>query len=76
MYENDIPIGLNIKQQIDENNKIIQDLFNPNAYILNNTIAQLLKENEQLQSQCPHFFENGYCKFCYKAQEEDTEEEI
>lgn len=68
MLEKDLTTGINIKMKIDENNKIISDLFAPNQFTLNNTIQKLLKENEELQNQCPHLFENGYCKFCYKEE--------
>lgn len=58
--------GLEIRKAIDENNKIIQSLFTPNSFTLNNTIAQLLEENKKLQEQCKHEFKDGYCIFCDK----------
>lgn len=58
--------GLEIKQKIDENNKIIETLLTPNQFTLNNTIAKLLKENQQLQNECNHDFQDGYCVYCYK----------
>lgn len=58
--------GLEIRKAIDENNKIIQNLFTPNSFTLNNTIAQLLEENKKLQEQCEHEFQDGYCIFCDK----------
>lgn len=58
--------GLEIKQKIDENNKIIGTLLTPNQFTLNNTIAKLLKENQQLQNECNHDFQDGYCVYCYK----------
>lgn len=58
--------GLEIKQKIDENNKIIETLLTPNQFTLNNTIAKLLKENQQLQNKCNHDFQDGYCVYCYK----------
>jgi len=61
--------NLEIKQKIDENNAIIESLFTPNFFTLNNTIAKLLKENEMLQAQCQHSFSNGYCDYCYKQEE-------
>lgn len=61
--------GLKIKQKIDENNKIIETLLTPNQFTLNNTIAELLKENQQLQKECNHDFEDGYCIYCYKEKE-------
>ena len=41
--------GLEIKRKIDENNKIIESLMTPNIFSLNNTIAELLSENRELQ---------------------------
>lgn len=58
-----------IKQKIDENNTIIESLLTPNQFTLNNTVAQLLKENSELQKECFHEYEDGYCKYCYKEKE-------
>ena len=59
---------LEIKKRIDQNNDLIEKMISPNIFTLNNTVAQLLKENEILQSQCEHEFEDGYCIFCYKEE--------
>ena len=56
---------MEIHERIKNNNKIIQDMFNPNQFVLNNTIKDLLKENESLQKQCRHVFVDGYCEFCF-----------
>lgn len=69
MVEKDLAQGFEIKLKIDQNNKLIDSLFQPNQFVLNNTIAKLLQENLELQKQCPHFFEDGYCKFCYKEEQ-------
>lgn len=61
-------LGLEIKKRIDENNKIIESLISPNIFSLNNTIADLLSENKQLQSECKHEFEDGFCIYCYKEE--------
>lgn len=60
--------NLEIKSKIDANNKLIEELLNPNAYTLNNTVADLLEENRQLQLQCKHEYEDGYCIFCYSEE--------
>lgn len=60
--------GVEIKERIDINNKIIESLLTPNKFTLNNTIAELLKENEELQKQCNHNFVDGYCEYCYKEE--------
>ena len=43
---------LEIKQKIENNNQIIESLFTPNQFTLNNTIRKLLAENAELQKQC------------------------
>lgn len=63
-------LGLEIKEQIDRNNGLIEQFLAPNQFVLNNTVAQLLKENAQLQQQCQHEFEEGYCIYCYKSEED------
>ncbi len=60
---------IQIKEKIDENNRIIESLLQPNQFTLNNTIAELLNENRELQNQCKHDFQDGYCIYCYKEQE-------
>ena len=57
--------NLEIKQRIDENNSIIEQLVTPNKFTLNNTVAKLLEENKKLQAQCQHNFINGYCEYCH-----------
>lgn len=61
-------VGLEIKRKIDENNKLIESLISPNIFTLNNTVAELLKENEILSKHCPHEYEGGYCIYCYKEE--------
>lgn len=60
--------NFDIKNKIDENNKIIEECLSPNQFTLNNTIARLLQENKKLQSKCTHNFENGFCIYCYKEE--------
>jgi hypothetical protein len=57
--------NLEIKQKIDANNKLIETLLNPSMFTLNNTVKDLLKENDDLQAQCTHNFVDGYCEYCY-----------
>ena len=64
--------GLEIKEKIDFNNKLIEQLLSPNKFTLNNTVTELLSENKKLQNECQHKFEGGYCIYCYKM--EDTNE--
>jgi hypothetical protein len=60
---------LDIKKRIDENNKLIESLMTPNVFTLNNTVAEILAENAQLQNECEHVFEEGFCIYCYKNEE-------
>lgn len=62
--------GLEIKQRIDMNNMLIEKLMTPNQFTLNNTVSNLLLENRELQNECEHEFEDGYCIYCYKAKED------
>lgn len=57
--------NLEIKEKIDANNKLIETILNPTAFTLNNTVKELLKENDELQAQCTHNFVDGYCEYCY-----------
>ena len=57
--------NLEIKEKIDTNNKIIEDIMNPGKFVLNNTVYELLQENRKLQNACKHHFVNGYCEYCY-----------
>jgi len=61
--------GIEIKEQIDHNNRIIESVLSPNKFTLNNIVATLLQENSELQQQCEHDFEKGYCVYCYKSEE-------
>lgn len=61
--------NIEIKEKIDSNNKLIEDLMKPNMFVLNNTIKQLLQENADLQKNCSHEFEDGYCLYCYIDEE-------
>ena len=61
--------NLEIKEKIDANNKVIETLLNPNTFTLNNTIKELLKENDELQAQCQHSFVEGYCEYCYMEEQ-------
>ena len=58
-------LGIEIKQKIDSNNEIIQSLLTPNIFTLNNTVSQLLAENEKLQRECPPPPPARYCIYCY-----------
>ena len=62
VMNNEIINQLEIKKTIDHNNSLIESFLNPNIFTLNNTVAQLISENRELQKKCNHVFdENGYC---------------
>jgi len=61
--------GNEIRDKIDANNMLIESLLSPSKFTLNNPVVALLKENEELQRQCSHVFEDGYCIYCYKGEE-------
>ena len=63
--------NLEIKEQIDRNNKLIKECMNPSEFTLNNTVAELLAENRRLQSMCNHNFVEGFCEYCYMIKPED-----
>ena len=65
--------GLEIRNRIDYNNKIIGELMTPNFFTLNNTVADLLAENRKLQDECSHEFFDGFCIFCDKLEEEEED---
>lgn len=70
MDEKQLKENMAIKKQIDLNNELIEQALSPNLWTLNNTVANLLKENERLQKECTHQFEEGFCIFCYKSEED------
>jgi hypothetical protein len=63
--------NLQIKERIDQNNKMIESLLNPSMFTLNNSVKDLLNENDSLQALCKHSFVDGYCEYCYKSEDED-----
>lgn len=56
---------LQIKEEIDKNNKLIEQLINPSEFTLNNAVRDLLARNTELQNQCQHSFVDGFCEYCY-----------
>ena len=63
---------MEIRRQIDANNKRISEILSPSTFILNNAVASLIAENKRLQSQCEHEWnENGFCIYCDILKEED-----
>lgn len=50
------------------NNDLIKDLLTLNQFVLNNRVYEILRENKELQDLCPHEYEDGFCKYCYKEE--------
>ena len=63
--------NLEIREKIDANNKLIESLLNPTTFTLNNTIYQLLQENDKIRKECQHHFEDGYCIYCDLEEKEE-----
>ncbi len=61
---------LEIRKQIDFNNKQIEEVMKPNSFVLNSIVRDLLNENVELQNKCLHDFINGFCIYCDKEEEE------
>lgn len=57
------------KEKINELNSMIQSVLMPNVFTLNNTVLKIQKEIDQLQSECSHEYDEGYCNFCNKEKE-------
>lgn len=57
-----------IKNKIEENNQKIEQLLEPNSFILNVQVAEILSENKALQDKCYHVFVNGRCEYCGKEE--------
>lgn len=66
--------NIEIYETIRRNNKRIQEMMNPNVFVLNNIVADLLAENRTLQKQCAHEFEEGTCRYCFLMEEEDSDD--
>jgi len=60
---------VDIRKKIDLNNQLIKESLSPNIFTLNETIFRLLQENRKLQAICQHQYEDGYCIFCDKVDE-------
>ena len=54
-----------IKRQIDELNLEMEQMIEPDTFILNPKIVVLMDKINKLQRQCKHNFKNGTCEFCY-----------
>ena len=65
--------NLEIKQKIDDNNKLIKSLLNPSEFTLNNAVSELLRENAELQKHCNHSFVDGFCEYCYVMEEQECQ---
>jgi hypothetical protein len=53
-----------IRSIIDSNNKQILELLTTDHFTLNKRVSELMRQNQLLQTQCNHKFENGRCIYC------------
>jgi len=60
--------GPEIRDKLKANNDRIAMLLH--KFILTDEINQLLEENDELKLHCPHEFEDGYCVFCGRLEED------
>lgn len=58
-----------IAQKIQAKYKEIEDNFQPDNFVLNSKITELYQEIDDIQKECQHEYENGYCKYCQKGEE-------
>lgn len=58
------------KERIDFLNKQIEQFLTPSKFTLNNTVLDLQKEIIELQNNCNHKYKEGFCEYCYRAEEE------
>lgn len=56
--------GEEIRRQIDENNKHIEELLNPAFFVLNKDIQIYMQKNMALRAICKHEFKDRKCIFC------------
>lgn len=47
----------------------LEDLIDPATFVLNPEAQKLMNEITELQSECPHEYVNGECKYCGKEEE-------
>lgn len=60
--------GMKIKRQIDALNESRQSSFNisnVDIFVLDDNAVRYFEKLEELQSQCPHKFEDNICIYCY-----------
>ena len=63
--------GEQIKLEIEQRNHQIREMILPSFYTLNNGVQALMDEIKDLQSQCPHEWdEDGFCVYCNKIKAE------
>ena len=57
------------KERIDFLNKQIEQFLTPSKFTLNNVVLDLQKEIWELQNGFNHKYHEGFCEYCYKAEE-------
>lgn len=65
--------GEQIKLEIEKKNRQIREMIMPSFFSLNNGVQVLMNEIKDLQSQCPHNYEDGFCVYCNKIESQEDE---
>lgn len=58
-----------IREKINQNNSIMQSLFDPTQFTLNERVRELQLENFALQEQCHHEYVDGVCIHCDRLED-------
>jgi len=59
-----------IKKAIDERYALVEEKVSTEQFTLNKEVEKFMLEISELQHQCTHEFVDGYCVYCYKAEED------
>lgn len=56
--------GKQIRQKVLFNKERINQIYNPGIFVLQQEVADLMAEIDELQEQCQHEFKDGKCIYC------------
>lgn len=63
--------SIEIKNKIDCNLRLIEELTDPFHFVLNKKVENLIKENNELRKLCSHNYKDGICIYCYSKESVD-----
>lgn len=61
--------GAEIFTRITVKRAALEDLIDPTTFVLNPEAQKIMNEIYELQTECPHEFVNGECKYCGKEEQ-------